>query len=166
MMSPAGRRLILISLQKAVSRFDSSDLRMVFRARRVLLGRRTLVHSAPHTREVNGIRAVCRTPVGGLKAFSVLPGGAVPSPPRSKEPPINAENDMVIAMLFEGGFSFANFLMDVLAVFVFVVWLWLLVTVFGDLLRRQDISGWGKTVWVIFMILAPYIGVLAYLIFL
>jgi hypothetical protein len=71
----------------------------------------------------------------------------------------------VIAMLFEGGFSFTNFLMDVLAVFVFVVWLWLLVTVFADLFRRRDISGLGKTVWVIFMILAPYIGVFAYLIF-
>ena len=42
---------------------------------------------------------------------------------------------------------------------------WLLVTVFADLFRRQDISGWGKTAWVIFMILAPYIGVFAYLIF-
>jgi hypothetical protein len=78
---------------------------------------------------------------------------------------INAVNDKEIAMLFEGGFSFANFLMDVLAVFVFVVWLWLLITIFGDLFRRQDISGWGKTVWVIFMILTPYIGVFAYLIF-
>src|SRR5260370_41609620 len=68
-------------------------------------------------------------------------------------------------MLFEGGFTFANFLMDVLAVFVFVVWLWLLVTILGDLIRRRDISGWGKAVWVIFMILAPYIGVFAYLIF-
>ena len=68
-------------------------------------------------------------------------------------------------MLFEGGFTFANFLMDVLAVFVFVVWLWLFVTILGDLIRRRDISGWGKAVWVIFMILAPYIGVFAYLIF-
>jgi len=68
-------------------------------------------------------------------------------------------------MLFEGGFTFANFLMDVLAVFVFVVWLWLFVTILGDLIRRRDISGWGKMVWVIFMILAPYIGVFAYLIF-
>ena len=68
-------------------------------------------------------------------------------------------------MLFEGGFTFANFLMDVLAVFVFVVWLWLLVTILGDLIQRRDISGLGKTVWVIFMILTPYIGVFAYLIF-
>lgn len=68
-------------------------------------------------------------------------------------------------MLFEGGFSFSNFLTDVLAVFMFLVWFWLLITVFGDLFRRRDISGWGKTLWVIILILAPYIGVFAYLIF-
>ena len=52
-------------------------------------------------------------------------------------------------MLFEGGFSFTNFLTDVLAVFVFVVWFWLLITVYSDLFRRHDISGWGKALWVI-----------------
>jgi hypothetical protein len=67
-------------------------------------------------------------------------------------------------MLFEGGFSFANFLMDALAVFVFVVWFWLLIMVFSDLFRRHDISGWGKAIWVIVMIVVPYIGVFAYLI--
>jgi hypothetical protein len=68
-------------------------------------------------------------------------------------------------MLFEGGFSFANFVMDVLAVFMFAIWLWLFIIVAGDLFfRRQDISGWVKALWVIFMIVVPYIGVLAYLI--
>ena len=67
-------------------------------------------------------------------------------------------------MLFEGGFSFTNFLMDVLAVFVFVMWFWLLITVFSDLFRRHDISGWGKAVWVIIMLLIPYIGVFVYMI--
>jgi hypothetical protein len=67
-------------------------------------------------------------------------------------------------MLFEGGFSFANFLMDALAVFVFVVWFWLLITVFSDLFRRHDISGWGKAIWVIVMLLIPYIGVFVYMI--
>ena len=52
-------------------------------------------------------------------------------------------------MLFEGGFSFTNFLTDVLAVFVFVVRFWLLITVYSDLFRRHDISGWGKALWVI-----------------
>jgi hypothetical protein len=68
-------------------------------------------------------------------------------------------------MPFEGGFTFANFLADVLAVFVFVVWFWLLIFVFGDLFRRRDISGWGKTLWVIGLILFPYLGVFAYMIF-
>jgi hypothetical protein len=67
-------------------------------------------------------------------------------------------------MLFQGGFSFANFLTDVLAVFVFVVWFWLLITVYADLFRRHDISGWGKALWVIVVLLFPYIGVFAYLI--
>jgi hypothetical protein len=67
-------------------------------------------------------------------------------------------------MLFDGGFTFANFLVDVVTVFMFVVWLWLLFTVFSDMFRRRDISGGAKAVWIIFMILAPYIGVFVYLI--
>jgi len=67
-------------------------------------------------------------------------------------------------MLFPGGFSFANFFVDLLTLFAFVIWFWLLITVFGDLFRRQDVSGWGKALWVIFLIVAPYIGVLAYMI--
>jgi hypothetical protein len=67
-------------------------------------------------------------------------------------------------MLFQGGFSFSNFLADLVAVFVFVVWFWLLFVVAGDLFRRHDISGWGKALWVIALILASYIAIFAYLI--
>jgi hypothetical protein len=63
------------------------------------------------------------------------------------------------------GFSYRNFLLDALAIFVFIVWFWLLITVAADLFRRRDISGWIKALWVISWILFPYIGVLAYLIF-
>jgi hypothetical protein len=45
------------------------------------------------------------------------------------------------------------------------VWFWLLITVFADLFRRHDISGWIKAIWVIALIIFPYIAVLAYLIF-
>ena len=55
--------------------------------------------------------------------------------------------------------------MDVLAIFIFIVWFWLLITVFADLFRRHDISGWIKAIWVIALIIFPYIAVLAYLIF-
>jgi predicted membrane channel-forming protein YqfA (hemolysin III family) len=63
------------------------------------------------------------------------------------------------------GFTYRNFLMDALAIFVFIVWFWLLITVAADLFRRHDISGWVKAIWVIAWIVVPYIGVLAYLIF-
>jgi len=69
-----------------------------------------------------------------------------------------------IAMLFEGGFTFSNFLADVLAVFLFVVWFWLLIIVFGDLFRRRDISGWAKAAWVIALLIFPYLGVFVYLV--
>jgi hypothetical protein len=67
-------------------------------------------------------------------------------------------------MLFDGGYTYSNFLMNVIAIFAFVVWFWLLVVIFGDLVRRQDISGWGKALWVIGLVLFSYLGILAYLI--
>lgn len=48
--------------------------------------------------------------------------------------------------------------------FLFVIWLWLLITVFGDIFRSRDLSGWSKALWSIFIIVLPYLGVFAYLI--
>jgi hypothetical protein len=62
------------------------------------------------------------------------------------------------------GFTFRNFLTDAFAVFIFVLWFWLLIVVMGDLFRRHDISGWGKALWVIALIVLPYLAILAYLI--
>ena len=60
--------------------------------------------------------------------------------------------------------TFATFLTDVLTLFLFVVWFWLLIIVFSDLFRRDDVSGWGKALWVIVLILFPYLGVFMYMI--
>jgi Short C-terminal domain/Phospholipase_D-nuclease N-terminal len=65
---------------------------------------------------------------------------------------------------FSEGFTFRNFLADAFAVFMFVLWFWLLIIVIGDLFRRHDISGWGKAIWVIALIVFPYIAIFAYLI--
>ena len=62
------------------------------------------------------------------------------------------------------GFSFWNFLADVITIFFFIVLLWLLFIVFSDLFRRHDISGWGKALWVIGLLIFPYFGVFIYLI--
>ena len=67
-------------------------------------------------------------------------------------------------MLFEGGFSFANFLVDVFSIFIFVLWFWLLITVLGDLFRRSDVSGLGKALWVILLVVFSYLGIFIYLI--
>lgn len=67
-------------------------------------------------------------------------------------------------MLFEGGYTYSNFLANVLAIFAFIVWFWLLVVIYGDLFRRHDISGWGKALWVLALVLTSYLGIFAYLI--
>ena len=46
----------------------------------------------------------------------------------------------------------------------FFIWIWLLFIVFADIFRRSDIGGWGKTGWIIFVIILPYLGVFVYLI--
>jgi len=49
-------------------------------------------------------------------------------------------------------------------IFGWILWFWLLIRVYTDMFRRQDIGGWAKTGWVVFTLLLPFIGVLAYLI--
>ena len=48
--------------------------------------------------------------------------------------------------------------------FLFFIWIWLLIIVFSDIFRSHDLSGVAKTLWVIFVILVPYLGVFVYLI--
>ena len=48
--------------------------------------------------------------------------------------------------------------------FMFFLWIWLLIAIFGDVFRSQDLSGWGKALWTIFVIVTPFLGVLVYLI--
>lgn len=52
----------------------------------------------------------------------------------------------------------------ILWVFLFVVWFWLLMTVIADLFRDHATSGWVKALWVIFIVILPFLGVLVYLI--
>jgi hypothetical protein len=48
--------------------------------------------------------------------------------------------------------------------FLFFLWIWLLITVFADIFRDHEMSGWGKAAWVIFVIIIPFLGVFIYLI--
>jgi len=48
--------------------------------------------------------------------------------------------------------------------FLWIIWIWLLIVIFGDIFRSDDLSGWGKALWSIFVIFLPYLGVFVYLI--
>jgi hypothetical protein len=61
-------------------------------------------------------------------------------------------------------YPFLDVLWTMLVIFLWIIWFWLLITVFADLFRRRDISGWVKTIWIIFVILVPFLGVFVYLI--
>jgi len=61
-------------------------------------------------------------------------------------------------------YPFLEVFWTMLIFFAFVVWLWILFTVFADIFRRDDISGVVKAIWVIFVIVLPYFGVFVYLI--
>ncbi len=57
-----------------------------------------------------------------------------------------------------------NVFWTILELFLWVVWFWILITVFIDIFRSSDLSGWGKALWFLFVLLIPLIGVLVYLI--
>jgi hypothetical protein len=61
-------------------------------------------------------------------------------------------------------FGSGQMLWSMLWFFLFFIWIWLLIVVFGDIFRSRDLSGWGKALWTIFIILLPYLGVFVYLI--
>jgi hypothetical protein len=52
----------------------------------------------------------------------------------------------------------------ILEIFLWIIWIWILIYVFIDIFRSRDLSGWGKALWFLFVLLIPLIGVLVYLI--
>jgi ABC-type multidrug transport system fused ATPase/permease subunit len=61
-------------------------------------------------------------------------------------------------------FALGDLILSIAWFFLLFLWLWLLITVFADVFRSDDLSGIAKALWVIFVILVPFLGVLIYLI--
>lgn len=57
-----------------------------------------------------------------------------------------------------------SFLLALFEFFLFFAWFMCLFWILGDIFRSKDLGGWGKTLWVIFVILIPWLGILVYLI--
>ena len=66
--------------------------------------------------------------------------------------------------LLASDFGSGQVFLSMLWFFLFFIWIWLLITVFADIFRSPDLSGWGKALWSIFVIFLPYLGVFVYLI--
>jgi len=60
--------------------------------------------------------------------------------------------------------SFGELLLIVVEIFFFVIWIWILFTIITDLFRDHEMSGWGKAIWVVFLIFIPFLTALIYLI--
>ncbi len=67
-------------------------------------------------------------------------------------------------MILATAYPFLEVIWTMVVFFAFVVWLWILFTVLSDIFRRHDTSGGIKVLWIIFVVLLPYLGVFVYLI--
>jgi len=61
-------------------------------------------------------------------------------------------------------FSTSDVFWSMLAFFLFVIWIWLVVTLLSDAIRSPDLTGWGKAAWSLCIIVLPFLGTLAYLV--
>ena len=66
--------------------------------------------------------------------------------------------------MFANEFGTGQVFWSMLWFFMFFIWIWLLITVFADIFRSHDMGGFAKAIWVIFVIVIPYLGVFVYLI--
>ena len=67
-------------------------------------------------------------------------------------------------MPFAADYPFLSVLWTMLVFFAWVIWFWILITILADLFRRHDIGGGKKALWIVFVIITPFLGVLIYLI--
>jgi hypothetical protein len=67
-------------------------------------------------------------------------------------------------MIFAADYPFLNILWTMIIFFSWVIWIWMIIVILGDVFRRRDLSGWGKAAWTVFLIVLPFLGALIYLI--
>ena len=67
-------------------------------------------------------------------------------------------------MVIAADYPFLDIFWTMIIFFAWVVWIWMMIVILTDIFRRDDIGGWAKAAWVVFMIVLPFLGVLVYLI--
>ena len=61
-------------------------------------------------------------------------------------------------------YPFLDVFWTMVVFFVWIIWIWLLISIIADVFRRRDTSGFNKVLWIVFVILVPFLGVFVYLI--
>ncbi len=84
-----------------------------------------------------------------------FPPSAVPTEPRDEK---------ASPMFVAADYPFLDIVWTMIVVFAWVIWFWMLIAIFGDIFRRRDTSGFGKVLWMIFVIVLPFLGVFIYMI--
>ncbi len=67
-------------------------------------------------------------------------------------------------MMFAAEWGSGQVLWSMIWFFMFVIWIWMIIVLFTDIIRSEDLSGWGKALWTLFIIFLPFLGILSYLI--
>jgi hypothetical protein len=67
-------------------------------------------------------------------------------------------------MYFAADYPFLNIFWTMIIFFCWVIWIWMMILILSDVFRRHDIGGWHKALWIVFLIVLPFLGVLIYLI--
>jgi hypothetical protein len=67
-------------------------------------------------------------------------------------------------MVIAADYPFLDVLWTLIIFFTWVVWIWIMIVILTDVFRRRDIGGWHKALWVVFLIILPFLGALVYLI--
>jgi general stress protein CsbA len=67
-------------------------------------------------------------------------------------------------LVIAADYPFMNVLWSMIIFFAWVAWIWILIVILTDVFRRQDIGGWTKALWTIFLVVIPFLGVLVYLV--
>jgi ABC-type multidrug transport system fused ATPase/permease subunit len=70
----------------------------------------------------------------------------------------------VILAASSSSYPLLNVFWSIFVFFLWVLWIWLLIWIFIDIFRSRDLSGWAKALWVLFVVILPFLGVLIYLI--
>jgi hypothetical protein len=98
------------------------------------------------------VREGAPEPEAGTTAIGMCTG-------RRSAPAGEDDADMIIA----ADYPFLNIFWTMIIFFVWVVWIWMMISILSDVFRRPDLSGWGKAGWCVFLIVLPFLGVLIYL---